>query len=168
MSRTIIAEPLTRAAFEPFGEVLEVRGKLHYPINGGKAERYHALAAAEVRGDNGAVLISIVRGKPYDLPLRLEMVERHPLGSQAFMPLARRPFLVVVCADEGGRPGRPQAFLAGPGQGVNYRCNQWHGVLTPIRRRQDFLVVDRGGDGVNLEEHFFDEPYEIRLPGRMP
>ena len=54
-----------------------------------------------------------------------------------------------------------------PGQGVNYPRNLWHGVLTPIGEPQDFLVVDRGGDGVNLEEHFFAEPYEIHLPGSL-
>lgn len=164
MPRTILAKPLTRASFEPFGEVLEAGGDNHYPINGGKAERYHALAAAEAAGADAGVLISIVRGTPYEFPLALTMVERHPLGSQAFMPLARQPFLVVVCADENGVPGEPHAFLAGPGQGVNYPRNRWHGVLTPIAGSQDFLVVDRGGSGVNLEEHFFEQPYEIHLP----
>ena len=63
-----------------------------------------------------------------------------------------------------GRPGKPHAFLTQPGQGVNYPRNRWHGVLTPIGEAQDFLVVDRGGDGNNLEEFFFAEPYEIHLP----
>jgi ureidoglycolate lyase len=164
VSRVIVAKPLTAKAFGPFGDVLEVGGDNHYPINAGKAERYHALATAEATGENARVLISIVRGKPYRFPLALKMVERHPFGSQAFMPLSPRPFLVVVCVDDGGRPAVPQAFLAGPGQGVNYHRNTWHGVLTPIGRSQDFLVVDRGSDGTNLEEHFFEVPYEIRLP----
>jgi ureidoglycolate lyase len=47
---------------------------------------------------------------------------------------------------------------------VNYPRNLWHGVLTPIGEPQDFLIVDRGGAGNNLEEFFFSEPYEIRLP----
>ena len=164
MSRVIVARPLTRQNFAPFGEVLEVGGDNHYPINAGKAERYHDLATAEATGPSARVLISIVRGTPYGFPLALKMVERHPLGSQAFMPLSPKPFLVVVCPDDGSGPGTPQAFLAGPGQGINYPRGRWHGVLTPIGEPQDFLVVDRGGDGINLEEHFFEEPYEIRLP----
>src|SRR5262249_39987688 len=134
------------------------------PINGGKAERYHALARPEATGPDGHVLISIVHGTPCEFPLELGMVERHPLGSQAFVPMSPRPFLVVVCSDQGGVPGEPRAFLTRAGQGVNYRRSVWHGVLAPIGEDQDFLVVDRGGEGVNLEEHFFEQPYEIRLP----
>jgi ureidoglycolate lyase len=92
------------------------------------------------------------------------MVERHPFGSQAFMPLGGKPYLVVVCHDQGDGPGMPHAFIAGPGQGVSYPRNRWHAVLTPIGTPQDFLVVDRGGDGANLEEHRFEEPWTIVLP----
>jgi ureidoglycolate lyase len=163
MSRKIVAQPLTREAFAEFGDVIEASGE-HYPINSGKAERFHALATADARGPNGKVAISIVKGTPYEFPLSMNMVERHPLGSQAFVPLSPRPYLVVVCHDVGGRSGEPHAFVAHSGQGVNYPANRWHAVLTPIGQDQDFLVVDRTGDGVNLEEHFFDQPYEIHLP----
>jgi ureidoglycolate lyase len=165
VSRLITAQPLTRAAFAQFGDVIDAASAAtRFPINGGKAQRYHALARPEATGPDGHVLISIVRGTPYDFPLALGMVERHPLGSQAFVPLSPRPFLVVVCPDLGGVPGEPHALLTHPGQGVNYRRNVWHGVLTPIGEEQDFLVVDRGGAGVNLEEHFFEQPYEIQMP----
>jgi ureidoglycolate lyase len=92
------------------------------------------------------------------------MVERHPLGSQAFMPLGGRPYLVVVCSDGPHGPQQPEAFVARGDQGVNYPPSRWHAVLTPIGEAQDFLVVDRGGGGINLEEFHFPEPYEIRLP----
>ena len=92
------------------------------------------------------------------------MVERHPFGSQAFMPLSPRPFLVVVAHDTPNGPGEPHVFLTHPGQGVNFPKGLWHGVLTPIGEAQDFLVVDRAGDEQNLEEHFFADPYEIHLP----
>ena len=164
MSRIVTARPLTRESFAEFGDVIDTGGDVHYPINGGKAERYHGLATAEAIGPNARVMISIFKGTPYEFPLKLSMVERHPWGSQAFVPLSPRPFLVVVCHDADGRPGEPQAFVTQPGQGVNYPRNRWHGVLTPIGEPQDFLVVDRGGDGKNLEERFFDEPYEIHLP----
>jgi ureidoglycolate lyase len=165
MTRIITAKPLTRENFAPFGEVIEAgTTDNHFPINGGKAERFHALATADATGPNARVLISTVRGTPYEFPLTLTMVERHPFGSQAFIPLGARPFLVVVCHDEDGKPGTPHAFLAASGQGINYPRNSWHGVLTPIGEPQDFAIVDRGGDGNNLEEFFFDEPYEVRLP----
>ena len=164
MSRTITARPLTREAFAEFGDVIDTDWANHYPINGGMTERYHDLAGIEAIGRNARVLISIFRGKPYAFPLELKLVERHPLGSQAFIPLGGRPYLVVVCHDTADGPGEPRAFVAGPSQGVNYPRNRWHAVLTPIGEPQDFLVVDRGGDGVNVEEHHFAEPLTIHLP----
>jgi ureidoglycolate lyase len=161
----IIARPLTRDSFAGFGDVIDLGGDNHYPINSGKAERYHDLATAEATGPNARVLISMVRGTPYELPLRLTMVERHPFGSQAFIPLSRRPFLVIVCPDGDEGPGDPRAFVTAPGQGINYSRNVWHGVLTPLGEPQDFVIVDRGGDGVNLEEYHFRQAYEIDLPG---
>jgi ureidoglycolate lyase len=163
MSR-IVAQPLTRESFSAFGDVIDTEGSNHYPINNGKCERHHDLARPEVTGPNARVLISIARGTPYEFPLKLTMVERHPLGSQAFIPMSPRPFVVVVCPDGPDGPGTPQAFLTAPGQGVNYRRNLWHGVLTPVGETQDFVMVDRGGDGPNLEEFYFSHPYEIHLP----
>ena len=164
MSRAITARPLTREVFAEFGDVIDTDWANHYPINGGMTERYHDLAGIEAIGRNARVLISIFRGKPYAFPLELKLVERHPLGSQAFVPLSPRPFLVVVCHDENGVPGTPHAFLTQPGQGVNYPRNLWHGILTPIGEPLDFLIVDRGGAGNNLEEFYFPKPYEIHLP----
>lgn len=158
---TIVAEPLTREAFAPFGQVIELDGAHHYPINGGMAERYHDLAKIELGGPDPRPLLSIFRGKPYTLPLTLKLVERHPLGSQAFYPLSPRPFLVVAALDERGAPAAPRAFLTGPGQGVNIAMNTWHGVLTPLDEPADFLIVDRGGGGNNLEEFMFDAPYTV-------
>ncbi len=164
MNRTLVARPLTREAFTPFGDVIDSDGPTRYPINGGMTERIHDLARVEATGPNARVLVSLFRAKPYAMPLSLKLVERHPFGSQAFMPLSPRPFLVVVCPDGPEGPETPQAFLTAPGQGVNYGRNVWHAVLTPLGEAQDFLVVDRGGDGSNLEEHEFAEPFEIALP----
>lgn len=162
--KTLTARPLTREAFAPFGDVIDVDTGNQYPINAGKTQRFHDLATAEATGDDARVILSIARGAPYDFPLKLSMVERHPLGSQAFMPLGGKPFLVVVCPDEAGRPGEPKVFVTAPGQGVNYARGTWHGVLTPFGERQDFLIVDRAGSGDNLEEFHLAEPYELRLP----
>lgn len=160
--RVIYIEDLTAEAFEPFGQVIELADADHYTINRGMTERYHDLAEIELAGENARPLISIFVGQPYALPLKLDLMERHPLGSQAFYPLSDRPFLVLVAHDEGGEPGTPQAFLTAPGQGVNIAINTWHGVLTPLEAESAFLVVDRGGDGINLEEFTFETPFVIR------
>lgn len=159
--RTIRIEPLTRQAFAPFGQVIETEGVTPLLINAGRTERFHDLAAIELSGTGARPLISIFRGQPSELPLTLEMVERHPLGSQAFVPLSPRPFLVVTAPDDAGRPGTPRAFLTAPGQGVNIAMNIWHGVLTPLGDVSDFLIVDRGGEGSNLEEFFFETPWRV-------
>jgi len=160
--RSLTTEPLTREAFAPFGQVIEMEGAHHYPINAGNCERYHDLARVELGGVHARPLISLMHSRHFSLPLELKMVERHPLGSQAFYPLSANPFLVVVAPDESGTPGTPRAFLTAPGQGVNIAMNTWHGVLTPLEADADFLCVDRGGEGNNLEEHFFAEPWSIR------
>ena len=162
--RTVTIEPLTPAAYAAFGQVIQIEGAQHFPINGGMTERYHDLARVELAGVHARPLISIARGKPYELPLTLMMMERHPLGSQAFYPLSDRPFLSIVALDEGGVPGTPRAFRAAPGQGVNMAMNCWHAVLTPLGAVSDFLIIDRGGKGNNLEEYFFEEPYLIVEP----
>ena len=159
--RILRTEPLTREAFAPFGQVIETTGAHHYPINSGNCERYHDLARVELGGVHARPLISIMQAKHFVLPLTLTMVERHPLGSQAFYPLSTHPFLVVVALDHAGTPGTPRAFLTGPGQGINLAMNTWHGVLTPLEADAQFLCVDRGGEGNNLEEHFFAEPWRI-------
>lgn len=160
MSRTITIEPLSAEAFAPFGEVIEARGDPTVVINRGKCHRWTDLAKLDFA--DGRAGISIFVGQPCTLPLKLEMVERHPQGSQAFLPLSTDPFLVVVAPDRDGTPDTPRAFLTRPGQGVNYHRATWHGVLTPLDRQATFAVVDRIGQGTNLEEHWFPEPYEIR------
>ena len=94
-------------------------------------------------------------------PITLEMVERHPEGSQAFVPMSADPFLVVVARDEAGTPVEPKAFLTESGQAINFHRGTWHGVLTPLSEPGLFAVVDRIGDGANLEEHWFDQNYII-------
>jgi ureidoglycolate lyase len=161
MTREIRIEPLTADAFAPFGQVIETEGRSHFPINGGMTDRYHDLARIELAGEDARPLLSIFRGRPYALPLTLKLVERHPLGSQAFFPLDDLPFLAIVAPDDNGTPGIPRAFLTGTRQGINIAMNTWHGVLTPLERECDFLVVDRGGSGNNLEEHVFETPWTV-------
>ncbi|GKX34466.1 MAG: ureidoglycolate lyase [Rhizobiaceae bacterium MnEN-MB40S] len=150
---------LSKGAFEPFGDVIETEGAEVRLINGGTTERFHALAQAQTGG--GAAIVSIFRGQPRYFPYAVTMMERHPLGSQAFYPLQDRPWLVVVAQDVDGRPGSPEVFLASGAQGVNYRANIWHHPLMALDDLSDFLVVDREGEGNNLEEFDYPDPYEI-------
>lgn len=162
MQETIKVSPLNSAAFAPFGDILcKTQASSAFHINQGNCLRHHDLAKVEVAGTNARVLINIFSAKPYQLPLQLHMMERHPYGSQAFMPLSDEPFLVIVAHDSGEGPARPQAFITQSGQGINIHRNVWHGVLTPLNKASDFLVVDRGGDENNLEEFYFQKPYLI-------
>lgn len=160
MTREVFIEPLTQAAFAPFGDVLDVTGSPSVMINQGMCGRYHDLARLDF-ADEGRAGISIFEAKRYTLPLKLEMLERHPLGSQAFLPATSEPFLVVVAADANNEPARPQAFMTAPGQGVNYHRGIWHGVLTPLVDAT-FFVVDWIGNQKNVEEFWFEEPFIIR------
>jgi ureidoglycolate lyase len=163
MSGDIVIQPLMAEAFAPFGDVLAVAGDPDRIINQGLCGRWHDRANLDF-GD-GRAGISLFQSHTRALPYLLEMVERHPLGSQAFIPMSLDPFLVIVAPDMGGAPGRPVAFRTAPGQGINIARNTWHGVLTPLHAPGLFAVIDRIGDGTNLEEHWFDQPYKVCLGG---
>ena len=145
--------PLTRAAFAPFGDVIESEGRDHYPINAGMAQRYHDLAEVDVMAGGGRPLISLLKAKPVALPLLLRLMERHPLSSQAFIPLSAVPFLVVVApASRTLDLARLKAFRSNGRQGINYRRGTWHHPLLALDSVSDFLIVDRGGEGDNCDE----------------
>lgn len=160
MHRTIQISPITSAAFAPFGEVLDVEGPADKIINEGLCGRYHDRATLEF--NEGRAGVSLFNAQKRDLPLTLTMMERHPDGSQAFLPMHQNPFLVIVAPDAGGAPAEPVAFITAPGQGINFHRNVWHGVLTPLHDPGLFAVVDRIGDGANLQEHWFDHPWEVK------
>jgi len=152
-------EPLTREAFAPFGDVIDCDGAArHYTINEGFAERYHDLAAIDVAAEGGRPLVNIFRAAPRTLPLRITMLERHPLSSQAFIPLGPRPFLVVV-ARPGDAPGPEdiRCFRTAEMQGINYARGTWHFPLIALEQTQDFLVLDRGGRGDNCDVTHYSE-----------
>lgn len=156
----ITAGVLTAVAFEPFGDVLEAVGEPDAWINAGHCGRYHDLAGLEL--SDGRAGISLFKAMPRALPYRFDLVERHPKGSQAFLPMSEHPFLVIAAPDLSGRPGVPQAFITAPGQGINFRRGTWHGVLTPLHHPGLFAVVDRIGSGGNLEEHRYGETYVVQ------
>ena len=159
MTRVIRIQPLTAEAFAPYGDVMQATGTPDKVINQGRCGRFHDRARIDIA--DGKPGISIFRSQSVTLPLQLDMVERHPLGSQAFVPMSADPFLVVVARDNGGVPTDPVAFQSEPGQAINFHRNTWHGVLTPLSEPGLFAVIDRIGTGTNLEEHWFDTPFTI-------
>jgi len=158
-SHTLRVEALTQDAFAPFGEVIDTAAaSTVYTINDGTAQRFHALAQVDTQSGGGAPIISLFRAQPRELPFVVRMLERHPLGSQAFMPLAPNPYLVVV----GSSPDAvPRAFLAQPGQGINLHRGVWHHPLLALRATSDFLVIDRAGAGDNCDEVALPAAYRI-------
>ncbi|CUH82601.1 ureidoglycolate lyase [Tropicibacter naphthalenivorans] len=158
----IKALPLTRAAFAPFGDVLDIAGDPDKIINQGLCGRYHDRAQLDF-GPEGRAGISLFNAEARALPYTLDLVERHPDGSQAFLPMHQNEWLVIV-AEAGETPGPIHAFVAAPGQGINFHRGTWHGVLTPLHAPGLFAVVDRIGDTANLEEHWLDTPVLITGP----
>jgi ureidoglycolate lyase len=160
MTLLLAPETLTAAAFAPFGDVLEAAGPPDRMINAGLCARFHDRARLEIA--TGRAGISVFDAQPRALPYSFDLVERHPLGSQAFLPMTAAPFLVIVAPDEGGTPGTPRAFLTNGAQGINLHRGTWHGVLTPLTAPGLFAVVDRIGDGPNLEEFRYPQPWTVR------
>jgi ureidoglycolate lyase len=161
--RDLAPLPLTAEAFVPFGDVIEVSDRAAAtPINYGWTTRYGDLAEVDV-GD-GRVSVSIFRSRPIDPPI-LKVFERHPLGSQAFIPLQPRPFLVAVAPSGTFSPAKVRLFRAASGQGVNYAPGVWHHFLLALEAESDFLVIDRAGPGDNLGEVELAEPDWIRVAG---
>ncbi|MBX9912949.1 MAG: ureidoglycolate lyase [Pseudomonadaceae bacterium] len=162
--RTLQIEPLTKEAFAPFGDVIETDGSAHFMINSGSTRRYHQLATVQTAAPEDNAIISIFSAQALDMPLTVRMLERHPLGSQAFIPLLGNPFLIVV-APLGDAPQSElvRAFRSNGRQGVNYHRGVWHHPVLTIEKRDDFLVVDRSGSGNNCDEHFFNEDEHLLL-----
>jgi len=157
-SRTLVAVPLTAERFAPFGDVISTGGEGNVPMNEARFARYSDLATVDVDSE-GDVAIGIVQSRsPTALPYAIEMVERHPLGSQAFIPLSGFSFVVVVAP-----PGETvnldelQAFETNGSQGINYHRGTWHMPLIAQAEGQQFLVVDRAPGDDNCEEWVLDE-----------
>ncbi len=154
--RVIAPEPLTRAAFRPFGEVIEMAGSAHFTINQGFTERYDDLGFVDVASEDGLSRVSLFLGQPRPTPIAIQLMERHPLGSQMFLPLQDRPWLVLV-AEDARDFASYRAFTATGQQGVNYARNVWHHPLLVLDPDSRFVIVDRKGPGNNLEEVWFED-----------
>lgn len=161
--QALAIEQLTRLAFAPFGDVIEpASAREVYAINDGSATRFHGLARIDAAAGQGLAILSIFRAEPRQLPFTVAMLERHPLGSQAFVPLGPAPYLVVVATGEGATP---RVFRAENGQGVNFHRGTWHHPLLALERVSDFLVIDREGDDANCDEVRLAVTYVIHAAG---
>ena len=157
-------QPLTAKAFAPFGDVIETTDRNFFMINGGSTQRFHRLAEVQLSAPEDQGIISIFRAQALKMPLAIKMLERHPLGSQAFIPLKQQPFLLLV-AEPGEAPQASaiKAFITDGYQGVNYYRGVWHHPILCCVDADDFLVVDRQGEGNNCDEFFFPQGQEILL-----
>lgn len=158
----LVAEPLTKTAFAPFGDVIEMEGRVSFPINQGFAERFNDLATIDVGDEDGAVNVSIVVANPRPMPITLQVMERHPLGSQIFVSLQERDWLVAVCSDPKDAASY-RIFRATGRQGINYHKGVWHHPLLVFDRESRFLVVDRMGPDKNLEEVWLGDANSLRI-----
>ncbi|MFT2109721.1 ureidoglycolate lyase [Marinomonas sp. 2405UD68-3] len=161
---------LTPENFQFYGDVIDAQNAAtHYLINKGTTTRFHDLAKVDIVSDDvnpANVGISIFRGDARVFPLRISMLERHPLGSQAFMPLNQKPYLIVVAPSlDEHRPDihKMKVFWAKASQGVNYACGTWHHPLIALGDAADFLVIDRIGSGHNCDEYEFDEAFVYQI-----
>ena len=155
--QSLVTEPLTQEAFAPFGDVVEA-GKNPLSINQGRCIKYCNITSITL-DDVAHPAVHILRTSAITTPFQLDLLERHPLGRQTFMPLEKQRFLVVVA--EGFRPGSAsdvpdfdtlRCFLANGSQGVTYGAGVWHHPLLSLDEGTDFLVLDRGGKGHNCDE----------------
>ena len=155
---TLQPQLLTSERFMPYGDVIEPVADRSAAMNTGRFERFDDLGRVET-DRKGRVAISIARCRVATaLPYRFEVVERHPHGSQAFVPLGSFRFVVVVAPPaETVEADDLRAFVTNGRQGINYRRGTWHMPLIALEAGQEFLVIDRAGDSPNCDEHSLGE-----------
>ncbi|MCP4389786.1 MAG: ureidoglycolate lyase [Gammaproteobacteria bacterium] len=167
MGKRLDIKPLTRSTFAAFGDVIEFEGNASYPINNGMADRYHALAKVELGGDHASAVVSLVASKKFEMPRKVDHMEFHPHGSQAFIPLDASPFIVVVSA-AGSTPDVAElhAFVTNGKQGISYLVGTWHHVLLTPYAAMRFICVDRDSPDDNCVDFHIPEAEQplLELP----
>lgn len=162
-SQALLLRPLDPEVFAPFGDVIAAAGaKSVLDINAGTAKRFHDLARIDTSADGGRSVLSLFRAQPRAMPFAVVLLERHPLGSQAFVPLRAARYVVVVATSPSTEP---LAFLIEDGAGVNFHRGVWHHPLIVLDSESEFLVIDRAGPGRNCDEANLKQPYHLELPG---
>lgn len=157
--------PLTRERFARYGDVIESALDKSAAMNAARFQRFDDLCKVDI-AKGGHVSMSIARCRTEtSLPLRIDLVERHPLGSQAFMPLQRCTMVIVVApAGESVDAADLRAFVTNGKQGFNYHRGTWHMPLIAFEAGQEFLIVDRAGSGANCEEYALDDIVTLEAP----
>ena len=150
MKLIVEPKPITKENFSKFGEMITTNDIKPLEINNGYAKRFDNIAKIDTSSDNGKTTISIFSALKRSFPMKIDMMEKHPLGSQAFIPMKETTFLTLV-APEGEKPDlkKIESFIVPKGIGVNYKANVWHFPLISTED-MNFLVVDRKGSGDNL------------------
>ena len=153
MDKIIIPKAITKENFSKFGDMITTKDIKPLDINNGYAKRYDDIAKINTSKDNGETTISIFSALKRTFPMKIDMMEKHPLGSQAFIPMKETTFIAFV-APNGDKPdlNKIEAFIIPPGIGINYNPGIWHFPLISTEN-MNFLVVDRLGDGDNLVLH---------------
>lgn len=156
---SLVTQPLTRECFAEFGDVIEIDNAQHFSINDGGVERYHDLANIDVDSDNGgrAIVSFFKTNEAKTFPYRFNLIERHPKGSQAFIPLFDAPVLLVVAAKGDSITSKDlHAFVTNGRQGFNFHPGVWHMPLICEQQDRLFVVIDRAGPGNNCDEFTFE------------
>lgn len=163
---TLQPVPISEERFAPFGDVIAASAQSRQPMNDARFERFDDLASVDVGDNTGSAAISIARCRQATrLPYLFDLVERHPLGSQAFVPRSHFCFIVVVGpAGESIQADDLQAFVTNGSQGVNYHKGVWHMPLIAFEAGQEFIVVDRAPGEPNCEEFVLGEPVSLQAP----
>lgn len=161
--KSVRPEALTSEAFSAFGEVIECQGGQVAPINGGTCLKFCDRAALDLHTDGGRAAMHIYRVKPLPSPIVISSLERHTFGSQAFMPLDNRPYLVVVAPRGDLDAQRIRVFLASGRQGVNYRPGTWHHFCLALFDESHFLVVDRTAADGDCDEVQLAAEHQFRI-----
>ena len=153
MKISITPKNITKENFSKFGDMITTDGINPIEINEGFAKRFDGIANLNTSKDNGETTICIFSALKRTFPMKIDMMEKHPLGSQAFIPMKETVFLAFV-APEGDEPdlNKIESFIIPNGIGVNYNAGVWHFPLIATED-MNFLVVDRLGDGDNLVLH---------------
>ena len=153
----IIIKPkkITRKNFRKFGDLISVKKKKSININDGYAKRFDNLCRINTSSKKGKTIMSIFSAKKRKFPMNIKMMEKHPLGSQAFVPMNETTFLVFV-APKGKRPNtkKIESFIVPKQTGINYKPGIWHFPLISSKN-MNFLVIDRKGIGNNLKIYNF-------------